>query len=375
MKYPLFQIHVDTEEALLEIKKVFESGFINEGAQVTMLNAQLSKLMQTDKLTLVNSCTSALTLALHLAGVGAEDEVISTPMTCAATNTPIIASKAKIVWTDIDPASGMPTAELIEKKITSKTKAVIAVAWAGTPPDMMISALCRSLGIKYIIDAAHAFGASYFKKPIHEFADYTAYSFQAIKHFTTGDGGALICRSADDYKRANALKWFGIDRESAKDENGNWKGRQWEVDIVESGYKFNMNNVAAAIGLSQIPYIEQIVRWHRANAAIYRDAFKDCKNITGLSLPLGAVSSFWTYPMLVKNSVNRDSLIAAFNAHGIGAGIVHTPNDTCTAFKEFVSDLPGVREFASRQFSLPCGWWINSCAAEFIAQKVIELSE
>lgn len=377
--FPLFKVHVQTEEALANIKAVFESGFINEGIQVTELTVALSKILNSEQLILTNSCTSALTLALHLAGVRPGDEVITTPMTCVATNTPIVATGAKIVWADIDPESGLIDVMSVANKITRNTRAVMAVTWAGTPPELAaLQQLCKSYGIKLILDAAHAFSAWYggarSEQPIHMCADYTCYSFQAIKHFTTGDGGALICSSKEDYKRSKSLKWFGLDRDRAKDEKGNWKGQQWDVDIVEPGYKFNMNNVCAAIGLSQVDHINEIINKHRHNASLYQSylGFDRSKHVKPLEIPRGAISSYWVYPMRVVNG-NRDELIAKLNAEGIMAGLVHVPNDTYTAFEGVKADLPGVREFARKQFNLPCGWWITPEDVLHIATRVKKL--
>lgn len=224
MKYPLFKVHIPTTDAISAIQNVFSGGFINEGEQVTELTQKLSEKLGSNKLLLVNSYTSALTLALKLAGVRAGDEVITTPMTCVATNTPIISLGAKIVWADVDPVDGMIDGNDVRKKITEKTKAVIAVAWGGSPPNLiMLQDICKMRGVKLILDAAHAFGAKFLGRNIVEFSDFACFSFQAIKHFTTGDGGALVCSNENDFKRAKALKWFGLDRDEAKDAKGNWK--------------------------------------------------------------------------------------------------------------------------------------------------------
>jgi len=376
--YPLFKVHVPVDQALSNIKDVFSSGFINEGEQVTKLTTELQRVLRSNRLILMNSCTSALTLALHLAGVGPRDEVIATPMTCVASNTPIAAAGARIVWADINPNTGMIDPLDIIKKITHRTKAVMAVAWAGTPPELeAIKSICAAQGIKLILDAAHAFAAGYKKKPIHEWADYTCYSFQAIKHFTTGDGGALICADDDDYRRSKSLKWFGLDRDHAKNEKGEWKGQQWDVDIVEIGYKFNMNNVAAAIGLAQLDYIDDILGMHQFHAHVYDLLFTDNRFIAPVERPLGGESSFWVYTMKVskESCLSRDELLKALNAEGIMAGVVHVPNDDYTAFREFKSDLPGVREFSSNQLSIPCGWWLNRGDIEHIAARVKGLTQ
>lgn len=366
--YPLFKVHIPIEEALANIRTVFESGFINEGIQVTEFTNEISKVLCSDKLIVLNSCTSALTLALHLAGAGPASEVISTPMTCVATNTPIRACRAKIVWADIDPKTGMIDYGDVFKKITNDTVAVMAVAWAGSPPELdKLATVCKMSNTKLILDAAHAFGAEHKGKPIHEWADYTTYSLQAIKHVTTGDGGILICKDQNDYQRSKCLKWFGLDRDHAKDKEGNWKGQQWDVDIKEAGYKFNMNNVSAAIGLSQLKYIPQILEQHRTNAKLYSELFTNNKNVVCVDPSPG--SSYWVYPMHVLAD-DRDKLIANLNAEGIMAGLVHVPNDDYTAFKNIKTPLPGVRAFSQTQLNLPCGWWLTRDDVKYIANRV-----
>ena len=377
--YPLFKVHTPIG-VLNNISEVFDSGFINEGVQVTKLTEQLQNVLNSDRLILTNSCTSALTLALKLAGVKPYSYVLTTPMTCVATNTPIINLGANITWADIDPKSGMISADDVDKKLSEwghSIKAIMAVAWAGTPPDLdALRVVADKHGIPLILDAAHAFGAKYKGKPIHEFADYTCYSFQAIKHFTTGDGGALICTDHSKYIRSKSLKWFGLDRDRAKDDKGNWKGQQWDVDIKEAGFKFNMNNISAAIGLAQIQHIEMILKKHRQNAALYDEHFAN-HTTQHSSRPENCNSSFWVYTMLLsdKSKLSRDELLNALNAEGIMAGVVHVPNDDYTAFTEYKSDLLGVRDFSSRQFSLPCGWWLKKSDIKHIADRVKELTE
>jgi dTDP-4-amino-4,6-dideoxygalactose transaminase len=377
--YPLFKVHTP-KGVMNNIKEVFDSGFINEGIQVTQLTQQLQSILNSNKLILTNSCTSALTLALKLAGVTPHSYVITTPMTCVATNTPIINLGANITWADIDPKSGMMSVDDLDKKLSEwghSIKAIMAVAWAGTPPDLeVLRAIANKHNLPLILDAAHAFGATYKGKQMHEWADYTCYSFQAIKHFTTGDGGALICTNDDQYIRSKSLKWFGLDRDKAKDDKGNWKGQQWDVDIKEAGFKFNMNNISAAIGLAQIKHIDTILNKHKQNAALYDKYFKDYPNVKHASRPDDCESSFWVYTMLLQDGVklSRDELLNTLNAEGIMAGVVHVPNDYYSAFVEYKTDLVGVRDFSSRQFSLPCGWWLKKSDITHISNRVKELT-
>lgn len=378
--YPLFKVHVNVEDALSRIRSVFESGFINEGEAVTELTNQLKEqLFGTQRLMLVNSCTSALTMALKLSGVDHESSVVSTPMTCVATNTPIVAAQAQIVWADVDPMNGMLTAKSVQDAIQPNTKAVIVVAWGGSPPPLdEIKKVCEANNVALILDAAHAFLATYRGVSIHEWADYTCYSFQAIKHFTTGDGGMLICNDREQFDRAKAMKWFGLDRDHAKDAKGGWRGQQWDIDIVEAGYKFNMNNLAAAVGLSQLPYVEQNVQAHCSNARLYDELFSGF----GIVRPIRHVdahgSVHWVYTMMTVPSVSRtdrDTLLHLLNAEGIMAGVVHVPNDDYTCFQQFKKNLPGVRYFSQHQFALPCGWWLNDDDIRYIARRVKELTQ
>ena len=376
--YPLFKVHTPPNADLM-LMQVLNSGYINEGVEVNQLTKALEDTLKADKLVLTNSCTSALTLALRLAGVGPGDDVVSTPMTCVATNTPIVSLGANIKWADIDIRSGMLDFQSVLRAITPKTKAVMAVAWAGTPPEMEhLLDVCHHKRVKLILDAAHAFSAEWEDHPVHEWAHYTCYSFQAIKHFTTGDGGAIVCSNSEDYSRAKALKWFGLDRDRAKDEKGEWKGQQWDTDIEEAGYKFNMNNLTAALGLAQIGHIQNILDKHRANAALYNELFSDFPCVLPNVGPRQAVSSHWVYGMRVfpaKCKLTRDELLTALNAEGIMAGVVHVPNDTYTCFQDFKTDLPGVRQFSSVQFNLPCGWWLVEADIRHIAQRVKELTQ
>ncbi len=373
MKYPIFKVHVDTESALKQLEVVLNSGFINEGEKVTELTEYFKSYFDHKNVVPVNSCTSALTLALKLSGVSPGDEVISTSMTCVASNTPIHNLGAKIVWGDIDPKTGNIDPNKIEKLITDKTKAVLCVNWSGIPCELdQLRSICKKHDIKLIQDAAHSLGAKFNNKQIHHSADYTCYSLQAIKHVTSGDGGMLVINTNDlDFNRAKTLKWFGIDREATKDEKGEWKGQRWEVDVKEAGYKFHMNNISAAIGLSQIPHVNNIVDTHTNNGLLYEKLFIDNEHITPLIYPSDSTPSFWVYTVMLAEHLDRDKIVEELNAEGINAGLVHVPNHPYTCFKESLTDLPATDYFSKHQISLPCGWWLSDDDINIIAKALI----
>lgn len=378
VKFPLFKIHVDKNLALTEIEKVIDSGYINEGTTVSQLRENLSNILGVKNLVMTNSCTSALTLALKISGVGPETEVVTTPMTCIATNTPIINLGAKIVWADITCSEGNIDFKDVEKKLTKNTKAIVYVDWGGTPAQLEeIQKLGKFYNIPVIQDAAHAFGAQWENLPISNFADFTCYSFQAIKHLSTGDGGALVANKSIYDELARKLKWFGYDRDEVKDKSGEWKGQRWDADIKEGeiGYKFNMNNIAAAIGLSQLNHIDKILMAHRHNAFVYTEIFKESHYIEPLVVPQKATSSYWVFTCLISELVDRDLLLYKLNIEGIGAGLVHLPNDEYTAFSKFKSELPQTRRFQQIQISLPCGWWLSAKDCEFIGERTLTLAK
>lgn len=379
MRFPMFKVHVSVNEALQNLGEVLSSGFLNEGAQVRAFETELSEFLGAEQLVLVNACTSALTMAYKLSGVEPGTSVVSTAMTCIATNTPIYNLGGRIIWADIDQWSGNMDPQEIESVIDTDTKAIVSVSWAGSPPNLeAIDNIAKKYGIYHIHDGAHAFDAKLNGKPISDYADFTCLSFQAIKHLTTGDGGALICRDPAKYALAKKLKWFGYDRDEAKDERGEWKGQRWSADVLdgEVGYKFNMNNLSAAIGLSQMPYMADIVAAHRNNAKTYQDIFKQSKLITPARQVPGATSSFWVLTLLLTDpEINRDCLMEKLNQQGVGAGLVHIPNDTYSAFAASQAALPGTDFFAKRQISLPCGWWLTKSDCEDIAMSVIRLLE
>lgn len=364
---PLFKVHMPkTVGPLLE--EVLRSGFLNEGVQVAEFESQLRGFIGNTNTLALNSGTAGLTLSLHLSGVGPGAEVITSPMTCVATNTPIKTLFAKPIWCDINPQTGNIDHRCIEKLITPRTKAILFVDWAGVPADIeAIMSIGQRYNIKVIEDAAHAFGAEYSGKKVGTIADFTMFSFQAIKHLTTGDGGALCCKSETDFKRAKNLKWFGIDREATKDSAGNWKGSRWDCQIEEAGYKFHMNNIAGTIGIEQLKHIPSILAKHRKNAEYLRQALK---NVPGITLPevLPQSSPVWWVCMIFAE--RRDELSRKLTAMGVHNSLLHVRNDMYHCFNDSQVELPGVSLFESRELCLPCGWWVNDDDLLYIEQCI-----
>lgn len=366
---PLFKVHMP-DSVMDSLKNVLFSGFVNEGVQVTEFEVRLRGLLGNPFTMVTNSCTSSITLALKIAGVGPGTEVISSPMTCVATNTPISNLFAKPVWCDIDINTGNIDAGKIEEKINERTKAILFVDWTGIPADLdRINRIGRKHGIKVIEDAAQGLGAIYKGKHVGCISDFTCFSFQAIKHINTGDGGALSFLDPNDFQRGKRLKWFGIDRDATKDSAGNWKGSRWDCVIPEAGFKFHMNNIGAAIGLEQLAFFDNIIRLHRENAQFY---IKNLKDIPGISLPAvpGDVDPAWWVFMLFTE--HRDDLSKKLAEKGINSSLLHVRNDIYECFDSSRVDLPGVTKFQSQELCIPCGWWVSKEDREYIVDVIRE---
>lgn len=361
---PLFKVHMPRTVAEPLLSTLF-SGYVGEGPKVREFEESFARSVQHPHCLAVNSATSGIQLALRLAGVGPGDEVISTPATCVATNMPILAAGAEIVWGDVDPVSGNLCPQDVARKITPKTRAVIMVHWGGNPCDLeAFSALARANpNVRWIEDAAHALGATHGGVRIGSHSDFVVFSFQAIKHITTVDGGMVLCRRPEDHERGRLLRWYGIDRDAPRAADF-----RLEADIQEWGYKVHMNDMAAVIGIEQLKYLDGIVARHRENASRFHSEFKDLPGVRTVAPVPGAEPSWWIYTIHVES---RDAFQAHMTANGVMASRVHWRNDVHTAFhRAAVSALPGVDAFYRTQCSIPVGWWLEPADCDRIIRLV-----
>jgi len=364
-KKVLFKVHMpkSVDKPLLD---VLHSGFIGQGPVVENFESALCNFFENPYVLSLNAGTSAIQLALRLSNVGFGDEVITTPMTCTATNMPILAAGAKIVWADIDPLTGLIDPKSIEQKITDKTKAIIMVHFGGIPCNIdQINKIAKERDIKVIEDAAHALGATYKDKKIGNHSDFVIFSLQAIKHISTIDGGLLLCKKESDYRRGKLLRWFGIDREKPRQDF------RCEDNIEEYGYKFHMNDISAIIGIEQLKYIDQLLSKHIGNQLYYDKMLEGIKGVKLIPKDESVISASWIYTLHIKK---RDLFIKWMDENNVMTSRVHERNDIHSAFFSSQTNLPGVDKFNASQVSIPCGWWINDSDREYIVEKIIEFS-
>lgn len=358
---PLFKVHMpgNVDQPLLD---TLHSGYITQGPKVEEFEGRVAEFLSTKNVISVNSGTSALVLALRLAGVGAGDEVITTPMTCSATNLPILQAGAIPVFADVDPISGMISPASVKKLVNAKTKAIMCVDWGGLQPNLAALKLIADHDkIKLIQDAAHAFGATYNGQKVGTIADFTCFSLQAIKHISTGDGGILTTLDPKDVERGKRLRWFGINREGSSGDT------RINEDITEWGYKFHMNDIAATIGIAQMDHIEKVLFQHRLNAAYYDKEICDC-----VVKPIDQFGggAYWLYTLLLPAKI-RDKFKKAMELEGIQVSQVHRRNDEYTVFKKYATGkLPGLDNFASKMVCIPVHHGVGAEEAAKIATAV-----
>jgi perosamine synthetase len=342
--------------------EALRSTFISEGKLVRQFEEELASRLGLVNPVALNSGTSALHLPLAIAGIGPGDEVIIPAQTFVATGLAIVMQGAAPVFADVQPGTGNIDPASIREKITSRTKGVIPVHWGGYPCDLdEINGIAAEHGLAVIEDAAHALGATYRGRPIGAISRFTAFSFQAIKHLTTGDGGALCSLDEADNTAARTRRWFGIDRANSRP---TILGER-EYDIAEVGYKYHMNDLAAAVGLGNLDAFPANLARHRAIAARYREALAGLPGLRLLEDRDDRESSYWLFTVLVERRVD---FITALADRGVPASVVHLRIDHNSLFGGLRDDLPGQEEFNEHQVAIP----IHAGLSDEDVEQVIE---
>lgn len=341
-----FYTHV-CHRAIENATHVLQSGWLSEGRKVKEFEAALADILGLRNAVAVNSGTSALHLALAIAGVGPGDEVILPAQTFVATGLVILMQGATPVFADIHPLTGNISPASIMEKITPRTKAIMPVHWGGYPCDLdEINTIAEQHGLAVVEDAAHALGATYKGQPIGGVSRFTAFSFQAIKHLTTGDGGALCCTDDSDAHEAFARRWFGIDRANSQP---SILGER-VYDIGTMGYKYHMNDLAAAVGLGNLDDFPGRLIRRQEIGNYYREQLCDVPGLQLLTLDGDRTHAYWVFTLLVER---REDFIRKLGEHGIPASVVHLRIDRNSVFGGVRTHLRGQDMFNERQVSIP----------------------
>lgn len=368
----LFKVFM-APNVLENIKQVFDSGNITQGPMVEKYEQALATYIGNENIVTVNSATSGLTLALRLLDLPMNTKVLCTPLTCTATNWPVLANNLDIKWVDVDVKTCNMDLKDLRTKLDETTRVVLFVHWGGYPINLHeiedIKTEYKNLYGKelYVIeDCAHAFGATYKYKKIGNSNNICVFSTQAIKHLTTIDGGFITFPSEEMTKRAKKLRWFGIDRNQRTTPGGDFR---LEPDVEEWGYKFHMNDVNAAVGLANLEYVDKNLTQIKTVANYYNQELKNVQGVELLETAYGASPSYWIYTIKI---VDKYNFMKFMKERGIICSQVHNRNDGHTCVKMFKTELPQLDILEKSIVCIPCGWWIDMPTAYTIVSCIKE---
>lgn len=354
------------EEEKQELIAALESDWITTGPRTKQFEEEFAKYVGCIEALAVNSCTAALHLALAALGIGEDDAVITTCMTFAATANTIVHQRAHPVLLDIEPDTynldpnqlrrylsesclwDVREKVLRDRQTGKRVRAIVVVHYGGEPCEMdEISVLAREYGLKVIEDAAHALGARYKGRSVGTLGDAACFSFYATKNITTAEGGMLTTNDEELAKRARVLCLHGI---SADAWNRYAKEGSWRYDITDAGFKYNLTDLASAIGIHQLRKSDFFTQRRRALAAKYHEI------LAGLPLQLPTernnVQSAWhLYPVQVlSRRIRRDALIQELKSRNIGTSVHFIPLHHMSFYQRQFGYAPGQFPVADEVF-------------------------
>jgi dTDP-4-amino-4,6-dideoxygalactose transaminase len=341
-------------DAAAAVSEVLFSGSLAAGPKVREFESGLSSFIGNPWVLATGDISATLTLALFMAGVRPGDTVVTSPLACLATTSPIRNLFANVRWCDIDITTGnIDPSEIARRGLGAK--AVLAYHWAGNPIDTAdLYSKSRAIGLPVVEDAGEAFGAKTAEGMVGATGgDYVVFSFGPVRHITTVEGAAIAFGSAGEYDRARRLRRYGIDQTTFRTGDGEINRAS---DIPVSGINTAMNDVAGAVGCAQLAHVDAVVGRHAANGEYYDSILSNCDGIRTFRRPDHSRSSYWVYTLLAER---RDDLRAKLRERGIGASSVHLRNDIYSTFGASDVPLPNVDVFDATNLSIPAGWWVN----------------
>ncbi len=358
----LFYPHVPSS-AIAAVTEVLQSRWIGQGPRVEQFEkAFTNRFCQNNFSLAVGSGTDALHIAYVLAGLGPGDEVIAPVFSCTATNIPLLYQGAKIRFADIDPTTLNIDVLHVKQLVNEKTKAIVCVHYGGLPADMdELGQIAKSYSIPIIEDAAAALGATYKGKNIGEISDFTIFSFQAIKHITTGDGGMLVLQNPELVSKAERIRWFGIDRSNKQ------KGT-WENDIWELGYKYQMTDIGAAMGLAALNEFDATLAYRQKLYQCYKQGLVGAQGIQLLGREQhDRTHAAWLCTARVEKRIDFMNWLRKNN---IESGQIHYRNDRYTVLGGRRYDLPNMDAMEDHYMVLPLHMRMTEADVEYICHVI-----
>lgn len=350
--------HSIGQEEIDEVVDTLKSDWITTGPKTFKFEEIFFEYVNSKYAIAVNSCTAALHLAVIALGIGNGDEVITTPYTFAATAEVVINANAKPVFVDVEKDTYNIDPAKIEEKITDKTKAIIVVHYAGHACEMdKIMEIAEKYDLYVIEDAAHAIGSKYKDKKIGSIGDATCFSFYATKNITTAEGGMITTNRGDLADKMRILSLHGISKDAWKRYSSEGS---WYYEIAYSGYKYNMSDLQASIGIHQMKKLDQMQKRREEIADMYNKSFGPIPQITTPTVKSYTTHAWHLYPIQVNSdllSINRNEFIEALKAENIGTSVHFIPLHLHPYYKEKYGfkgdDFPNAESLYQNEISLP----------------------
>lgn len=348
---PFHRPLIEAEE-IQAVMEALQSGWITTGPRAKQFEASFAQYIGASHAVAVSSCTAALHLALHAIDLEEGDEVILPTMTFAATGEVVLYFKARPVLVDCEPDSFHMDARLIEQVITPRTKAILPVHYSGYPCDMdPILEVARNRGLKVIEDAAHSLPSCYRGKTVGTIGDITCFSFYATKTLTTGEGGMVTTENPAYADRIRILSLHGISREAWKRYSSDGS---WRYDIETVGYKYNLTDLHAALGLAQLAKCESVRARRAALAARYTAGLSSLDAFITPGVPQYAEHAWHLYVVQVNEEalrLGRDRVIEELKLRGIGTSVHFIPLHLHSLYQQRLGYRPGQFPNAEKRFS------------------------
>lgn len=372
MNIPYGRQSID-EDDIKAVVETLRSDFLTTGPKVEEFEKCVADYVGAKYAVAISNGTAALHAACFAAGIGEGDEVITTPITFAASSNSALYCGGKPVFADIDPVTYNIDPEDIRRKITERTKAIVAVHYTGQPCDMdSIHKIAKEHNLIVIEDAAHALGAEYKGNKIGSMSDMTTFSFHPVKHITTAEGGMIMTNNKELFDKLILFRTHGITRDPkllSRDEGS------WYYEQIDLGYNYRITDIQCALGISQMRRLDDFVAKRREIAKRYDKAFSENPNIVVPFQKEGCNNSYHLYVIQVKN-VNRRQVFEELRASGIGVNVHYVPVYTFPYYREHGYEAVTCKhaeELYKNIISIPMYPDLTLEEQEYVIEKIIEL--
>ena len=368
-----------TPEDLESVRSVLTCDYLTQGPKISEFEDSLAKKMGSRFAVVFNSGTAALHAAYFSLGISVGDEVITSPITFAATSNAALYLGAKPVFGDVDPKTGNLDLETLEGLITPHTKVLTPVHYAGLPVDMeRIHAIAKKYHLKVVEDACHAIGSSFSENATGscQYSDLTIFSFHPVKHITTGEGGAVLTNNEDLYNQMILFRSHGITRDHFDHEPDG----PWYYEMQALGYNYRMTDIQAALGISQLSRLDANVKRRREIAALYTHLFEGNPYFDVQSQPQKSLSSYHLFPLLLRSEMapHKKNLFLKLKEKGIGCQVHYLPVPAQPYYQKLgysPHSHPHAMAFYRSEISIPMFPELSEQQVHFVSVTVLNLCQ